>query len=424
MNINQLWSVKALRKLAILTVCIFSYFNVSAQERVDSLVIYFRQGYSIYEPDFHGNKERMDAFIKRINELQCDSLHNIAKVSYIAGASPEGLRANNERLAQKRAATISDYLHKHIIFDRDAVEVMLRSEDYIDLTKMVEASDMPYRDEVLEILRTYPREKMVNGVMQNPCKIALIRLHNGEPWRYMLQHFYPELRRFKMMVVLHEPTPEPEPVVEPTPAPLAPTPEPEPEPAPTPEPEPVKPTVAPAPSWTPQALIKTNAIGWGLAVSNLALEVELAKHFSFNLPIYYSGVDYFAENRKLRMFGVYPEFRYWFKERDGWFIGAHGGMAYFNYALEGEWRIQDTGGTTPALGGGLNVGFRMPLSKKHPRWKVEFTLGAGVYDVHYEKFVNEKDGPKAQGTFQKTAILLDNVGVSFSYSFDLKKRNK
>ena len=66
----------------------------------------------------------------------------------------------------------------------------------------------------------------------------------------------------------------------------------------------------------------------------------------------------------------------------------------------------------------------MSLSKKHPRWKVEFTLGAGAYDVNYEKFVNEKDGPKAQGSVHKTAIALDNVGVSFSYSIDLKKRNK
>jgi hypothetical protein len=66
----------------------------------------------------------------------------------------------------------------------------------------------------------------------------------------------------------------------------------------------------------------------------------------------------------------------------------------------------------------------MSLSKKHPRWKVEFTLGAGAYDVNYEKFVNEKDGPKAQGSVHKTAITLDNVGVSFSYSIDLKKRNK
>ena len=150
---------------------------------------------------------------------------------------------------------------------------------------------------------------------------------------------------------------------------------------------------------TPQLLVKTNAVGWGLAVSNLAVEVELSKHFSFNLPVYYSGINYFAENTKFRIFGIYPEFRYWFKQHDGFFVGAHAGFAYFNVAL------------------GKNHSWRI-------RWKVEFSLGGGVYDIKYEKFVNEKDGPKAQGTFHNTVVALDNVGVSFSYSFDLKKRNR
>ncbi len=413
--------------------CLTTGFSASAQDRADSLIVYFRQGYAIYEPEFKGNAERMNGFIERIGAIQQDSLQKIIKVSYIAGASPEGNRANNEILAKKRAKAISTYLHNKFPFASNAVESVLRTEDYIELANMVEASNMPYRDEVLEILRTYPTEKMVDGVLRNPCKIALINHRGGTSWKYMLEHFFPALRRFKMLVVVgierpsyDEPAPAPvveQPAVVEQPVP-EPTPEPTPEPAPAPEPTPA-PEPAPAPVWSPQMLIKTNAVGWGMAISNLALEVELAKHFSFNLPVYYSGVNYLSETTKFRMFGIYPEFRYWFKERDGWFIGAHGGMAYFNFALSNkDWRIQDTGGTSPALGGGLNVGYRMSLSKKHPRWKVEFTLGAGVYDVNYEKFVNEKDGPKSQGSVHKTAIALDNVGVSFSYSFDLKKRNK
>ena len=421
-----------MRKLALIIAYLLTSIGALAQDRADSLVVYFRQGYSIYEPGFKNNKQRMDDFVQRVHEIQRDSSLKIIKVSYVAGASPEGSRTNNERLAQKRAAAISNYLHQHISFANNAVESVLRNEDYIELAKMVEASNMPYRDQVLEILRTYPTEQMVDGVLRNPCKSALINLQGGKVWQYMLENFYPQLRRFKMLVVVgverpsyEEPAPEPvveQPKVVETPAP---TPEPAPAPVPAPAPQPVvEPTPAPEPVWAPQMLIKTNAVGWGMAISNLAIEVELAKHFTFNLPVYYSGVDYFKQNTKFRIFGIYPEFRYWFKERDGWFVGAHGGLAYYNLALGGEWRIQDTNGTTPALGGGINVGYRMPLSKKHPRWKVEFTLGAGVYDVHYEKFVNEKDGPKAQGSVNKTAFALDNVGISFSYSIDLKKRNK
>ena len=417
-----------MRKLAIIIACLFSCFSVSAQDKADSLVVYFRQGYSAYEPDYEGNGKRMGKFISRIKELQADSLNKILSVSYLASASPEGARTNNEILAKKRAAAISAYLRKHVSFSDSTIEAVIRNEDYPELTKMVEASDMPYRDQVLEILRTYPTEQMINGVLRNPCKTALINLKGGEPWRYMLQHFFPKLRRFKMFVVIgsNEPVVEVAPVVEPEPTPeeVQPAPEPTPEPVVTPEPTPEPVVEAVTPVWNPQMLIKTNAVGWALAVSNVAIEVELAKHVSFNLPIYYSGVDYFKQDLKYRTFAVYPEFRFWFKERDGLFIGAHGGLAYYNIAYGSDWRIQDYQGTTPALGGGLNFGYRMPLSKKHPRWKIEFTVGAGVYDVHYEKFVNEKDGPKAQGSVHDTVVALDHVGISFSYSIDLKKRNK
>lgn len=72
-------------------------------------------------------------------------------------------------------------------------------------------------------------------------------------------------------------------------------------------------------------------------------------------------------------------------------------------------------------GGGLAAGYRMPLSKRHPRWNVEFSIGAGVYDVYYDKFYNEKNGPKATNG-HTTFVGIDHAAVSFSYSFDLKKR--
>ena len=148
------------------------------------------------------------------------------------------------------------------------------------------------------------------------------------------------------------------------------------------------------------------------------IEQELATHHGFKKIVSYT-------TRKPRD-GEENGKDYWFTDNDGLFIGVHAGFAYFNFALgkNSAYRYQDAGGTKPAMGGGLNVGYRMPLSKKHPRWKVEFSLGAGVYDVNYDKFINEKGGLKVQGTFHKTAIAVDNVGVSFSYSFDIKKRNR
>ena len=397
----------------------------------------------------------MNDFIKRLSDIQNNSSYQVAKISYIyiASASPEGEYEKNTSLVQRRANSISNYLHKYLDFGNKPKELVLFNENYEILTRLVEASNMPYKDEVLNILHSYPISKEVNGRTTYPCKRALIELHNGEAWRYMLKHFFPELRCFRMKVVLDDGFLEVDPAIEypilvdAQEAPLLMSYFTEPEihqleylevadeqlatlqfqefPHMVTSEQTAALQIADMLT-SRQMYLKTNAIGWGMAVSNVALEVELSKHFSFNLPIYYSGIDYFTENTKFRTFGIYPEFRYWFKQHDGFFIGAHGGLAYFNIAWGKNcyWRIQDAGGTTPALGGGLNVGYRMPLSKKHPRWKVEFSLGAGVYDVNYEKFRNEEGGLKAQDTFHTTAIVLDNVGVSFSYSFDLKKRNR
>jgi hypothetical protein len=186
-------------------------------------------------------------------------------------------------------------------------------------------------------------------------------------------------------------------------------------------------TVAAATKQSHYMYVKTNLVGLALLNANVGIEFDLGNYLSFNLPVSYSAVNYFTPTIKFRNFSIQPELRVWpMKNNDGLFIGAHAGFAYFNFALgkNSAYRYQDAGGTKPAMGGGLNVGYRMPLSKKHPRWKVEFSLGAGVYDVNYDKFINENGGLKVQGTFHKTAIAVDNVGVSFSYSFDIKKRNR
>ena len=68
-------------------------------------------------------------------------------------------------------------------------------------------------------------------------------------------------------------------------------------------------------------------------------------------------------------------------------VGYTSALAYYNFAFDGDYRYQDHNRETPAIGGGVSVGYRMPISKNN-RWRVEFSLGAGVYSNHYDKFHN------------------------------------
>lgn len=163
--------------------------------------------------------------------------------------------------------------------------------------------------------------------------------------------------------------------------------------------------------------VKSNVLALGLLIGNAAVEADITDNLSFQLPVYYSALNYFTSTVKFRTFAVQPELRWNFTRPNGLFVGAHFGLAYFNLAADGNWRIQTHDGNKPLIGGGLSVGYRLPISKDK-RWNVEFVLGAGAYRFHYDKFYNEPNGALA-GSVKCTYVGLDNAGVSFSYSFDL-----
>ena len=76
--------------------CIVSI--VSSQEKSDTLEVYFRQGYSLWEPNFKNNGKRLEAFVERFKKLRKDTvLYNISKIHIIV--IPEVVSIPNVLLA-------------------------------------------------------------------------------------------------------------------------------------------------------------------------------------------------------------------------------------------------------------------------------------------------------------------------------------
>lgn len=166
--------------------------------------------------------------------------------------------------------------------------------------------------------------------------------------------------------------------------------------------------------------VKTNLAGWAMMVGNVALEVDFERRWSFALPVYYSAMNYFTRTVKFRTLTFQPELRYWIGVPGikRWFVGIHMGLGWFNYAVGGRCRIQDMGGHSPALGGGLGGGYRLDLPwGSHNRWQMEFTIGVGVYDVRYDKWLNRAGGTLVDGRIHRTFIGVDQAAVSIIYSF-------
>ena len=383
--------------------------SIRINKRIENIEVHFKFDKFNLELDYMGNNNSLKNFVHKIDSI---GISNIDSIVIISQSSPEGVYEHNLMLSKKRANTMRKYmldkhpeLHNYLHVHPDG-ESWLRLREYVKKDTMMKNTTI---EKVISII-----DADINVGTKK------WRMKQLPVYRYLLSTYYPRIRNSSFYILYYTEEKTIEPVVEVN-IPEPPVEEIEIKPDTTAIVTPVVPEVE---GWSHKLHIKTNAIGWGMGIANVAAEIDLAKHWSFTLPVYYSAWDYFKSTIKFRTFSVQPEFRYWFSENnDGFFTGAHFGLAYYNFAFDGDYRYQDHNRETPSIGGGVSIGYRLPISKNY-RWRVEFSLGQGVYSLHYDKFhntPNTKDGLMIE-SIKKTYWGIDQAAVSFSYSFDLKKK--
>ena len=406
--------------LIVLLLCAgFTY----AQDRRTEIFVDFRVNSTVIDSAYSDNAVRMQEIVDFLRNIRQDSTVNIIEVSFCGAASPEGSDQLNRRLARGRLTALENLVRKEVDIPDSLIT---RNDSYIPwdyLKTQIEGSDVTRKDEVIAILNE--KSSMVDYHYPNlhidSRIVKLKKLDNGKVWQQINKLFFGQMRNACVVFVTYkrelpavqEPIIVPDTVVVEPVADIA------------QDTTAIVETVTPEiKEWNRKLYIKTNALFWGMGMTNAAAEIDLAKHWSFALPVTYSAWNYFTSTVKFRTLAVQPEFRYWFNENNQkFFVGAHFGYAQYNVAVDGNYRYQDHDGKSPALGGGISVGYRMPISK-NDKWHVEFTLGAGVYSLYYDKFhntPNTEDGLMIE-SIKKTYWGIDQAAVSFSYSFDLKKK--
>lgn len=407
-----------------LIICILLFLGQLAysQESRREIRIDFRVNSATIESDFRNNAHQIEQIVQMYNHLQSDSLIKITSVNFCGTSSPEGSYQLNQQLARRRLEALESAVRKQISIPE---ELITRDDEYIPwdfLTEQIQNSNISNKDKILSILRGDSRMIDYPGGRHIDSRVPT--LQQLDEWSILLDEYFTPMRNASVVFITYQhtlPKPEPEPTPEPEPEPVV-TPEPEPEPEPIVEPAP-EPTPAPMtePEWSRHIYAKTNILGLGLAIANAAVEIDIAKHWSVSVPIYYSAWDYTSSTLKFRTLAIQPEARFWFREdNQRWFVGAHVGFAQYNIATDGEYRTQDHDGSSPSIGGGLSIGYRLPLGKNN-RWKMEFSLGGGIYPLHYDKFRNYKNGLLVY-TKKETYVGLDNATVAIVYTFNLNKK--
>lgn len=371
--------------------------------------IYFRVDEHELDPEYQDNAKTLERMIRELGDAINDEGRLSCQIDIVASASPEGRKLHNEQLSKRRMEVVLSAIRKNI----DVTDVTFHTNSLVEDWAIVAAyvaedQQVPRRQEVLQVLNSFDGTQDIRAELK--------KIGDGA-YDYILNNFFPLLRSTDVVAVYdisERLTYAQVQSVSLTITTGLQAPE---QPLRTPPP-------APRPDLRrhPFIKLKTNTLGLGLGHANIAVEYAFAEHFSVALPFYYSGgFDYFKPTLKFRGIVLQPEVRYYLKANEGFYVGAHLGLGWYNFALNGEFRIQDHRGRRPAFGGGLGIGYTLPF-KKNPRWGVEFAIGAGVYDVKYDAFYNEVNGPYAEHGVHDTFFGIDNASIAFTYKFDMKRK--
>ena len=414
---------------ALFAVMLMPVVAVAQDDRLDEewqndnrrgLCVDFRVNSTTIDRAYRDNDAVLDCIDSLFAAVQADTLIDIVSIEFCGSASPEGNSVVNSRLSRARMLSLEKMVRTHLDIPE---EIIVYNDHYIawnHLIELVEADEsLPYRDRVLEVLRTeYPEAKDWRGVAIDGRIPELKKIGNGSVWYELHRRYFVQMRNawFIMVTVRHQlPEPEPEPEPEPIPEP-EPEPEPIPEPLPEPEPAPVEEPKVPLMN------IKMNSLEVATLIANLGFEFRITPRLSFDVMGHYSPYDYFHYARKARVFAIQPEVRYWWGESlvKGHFIGLHVPVAGFNIQLNDKYRYQDP---NHALWGiGLSYGYAMPLGKDS-KWGVEFTIGIGYMDITYDVYEGVYNG-KYLRTETMNYFGPTRLGIDFSYRIDMKKKSK
>ena len=159
-----------------------------------SVKIYFRQGSAVIDENYMGNKVTLQQFASEVKTYCEDSTAKFRRIRIVGSASPEGSQRINDYLPKARAKAIAEWIGREISV-KLGYDVVRGHIDWDGLTQLVEATaEVPYRDEVLHILRTVPERVSRGEAIDNERYNQLVALRNGVPYRYLETKLFPRLR--------------------------------------------------------------------------------------------------------------------------------------------------------------------------------------------------------------------------------------
>ena len=174
-----------MRGLIVSALMLIGCIQAFGQENRKEVCIGFPVGNSTMDTAYGNNAASLSDVVSFLESVKKDSTLELVGVSFCGSASPEGGLSLNRKLAEKRRNSLERYVCERISLPNGVIS---RPEGFIAwerLAELVEVSDMPHKEEALDVLRNVPEFTYNNkGVLVDSRKKRLMELQYGRTWRY------------------------------------------------------------------------------------------------------------------------------------------------------------------------------------------------------------------------------------------------
>lgn len=171
--------------------------DVPLRKMKNALFVHFHVNKANIDTTYRENKATLHRILDLIAQVNADTLSEVKKVRIIGLASAEGPVVFNQKLSEKRAVALKDYLIDNgAELDEDAIELIAGGEAWADLLDVIAESDLEGRDELLKQLR--------NAEDPNNREVLLRRHNSGKSYRYLVQSVFADQRNSGYIQVFYE----------------------------------------------------------------------------------------------------------------------------------------------------------------------------------------------------------------------------
>ena len=166
----------------------------------DELEIIFKVSKIEIDSTVFDNEVTFGKILTAVDKIHSNANYRIEKIQVSGYASPEGRQGFNTWLGENRAKALIDYIIEHrpdYGLTRETFEIVNGEENWNGLRKVLVASNIPRKDDVIAIIDD-------TNLKGEAKKVKIKNMDGGHTWQKMLSEIYPHLRSARYLSVYYD----------------------------------------------------------------------------------------------------------------------------------------------------------------------------------------------------------------------------